>query len=87
MQDTGTLFGFRAKSPGTGGAQIEVDIGLMRFEHYSNPVSTNQLYVGPFSKHVDATLSLINQKAEEDYSTYPTSVNINTNGSSFSTRP
>jgi len=79
--DKSTVFGLQAVTPGTSGSgQIKLQIGLVRNEYYSNPTSTNPIYAAPFSSHVNAKLSLINQSADEDFSTLPQAVVTDTNG-------
>ena len=65
-----TVFGFQAKTPGTAsGTSILVQLGLVRNEYWSNPTSTNPVYVGPFSSQVYANLGLFSQTADESFAT------------------
>lgn len=75
-----TLFGFRAKTPGPSSTAVEIDIGLVRNEYWSNPAGTNKVYAGPYSSHVNAKLSALSQTADEDFSTLPQKVSVDTNG-------
>ena len=81
-----TVFGFQAKTPGTAsGTSVIIQIGLVRSEYFSNPVSTNAIYAGQFSSHVIAKLSAVSQSANEDISTLQQAVTVNTNEASVIT--
>ena len=79
-----TVFGFQAKTPGGTGYSTTIQIGLVRSEYWSNPTSTNKVYAGGYSSHVEAKLSALSQSAKEDFSTLPQTVNNNESSTNVS---
>lgn len=84
-----TVFGFQAKTPGGTAYETVIQIGLVRNEYWSNPTSTNKVYVGAYSSRVDAKLSALSQTAKEDFSTLPQAIKEQdgTNSNSIITGP
>ncbi len=62
-----TLFGFQIKAPGgmSGTGIVDLQLGLVRSEYISNPVTTNA-YAAPITSHVTAKVSAIKQDVAED---------------------